>query len=255
MYTKGVTGYSTFNYLNNGNQIDYGPGYMHILPKIHRLNESELVKINKYGFNIDNIKPPCRPIISQIGTVTEFIGRYIDYFLVPMVQKQHTYIKDTSALIYKLERIKPNADCWLCSSDVVSMYTNCPINELLSAFIDDLNLNAFTIVSVDNIDFGQPNACLRLNGSRGIHATSYQAVQPKPKTIKFQNVDVKSRSNAINKDLELLNFSLSETEENAMSQTEKSMFQYIIKKLASDDGDISIPDLKSNLAAFGESNH
>ena len=106
---------------------------MHILPKIHRLNESELVKINKYGFNIDNIMPPCRPIISQIGTVTEFIGRYIDYFLVPMVQKQHTYIKDTSDLIYKLERIKPNADCWLCSFDVVSMYTNCPIDELLSA--------------------------------------------------------------------------------------------------------------------------
>ncbi|CAG2236448.1 unnamed protein product [Mytilus edulis] len=80
MYTKGVIDYSTFNYLNNGNQIDYGPGYMHILPKIHRLNESELVKINKYGFNIDNIMPPCRPIISQIGTVTEFIGRYIDFF-------------------------------------------------------------------------------------------------------------------------------------------------------------------------------
>ena len=79
MYTKGVIDYATFNYLNNGNQIDYGPGYMHILPKIHRLNESELVKINKYGFNIDNIMPSCRSIISQIGTVTEFIGRYIDY--------------------------------------------------------------------------------------------------------------------------------------------------------------------------------
>ena len=50
-----------------------------------------------------------------------------------MVQKQHMYIKDTSDLIYKLERIKPNADCWLCSFDVVSMYTNCPIDELLSA--------------------------------------------------------------------------------------------------------------------------
>ncbi|CAG2218177.1 unnamed protein product [Mytilus edulis] len=58
MYTKGVIDYSTFIYLNNGNQIDYGPGYMHILPKIHRYDESELVKINKYWFNIDNIMPP-----------------------------------------------------------------------------------------------------------------------------------------------------------------------------------------------------
>ena len=44
-----------------------------------------------------------------------------------------TYIKDTSDLIYKLEQIKPRADCWLCNFDVVSMFTNCPINEILSA--------------------------------------------------------------------------------------------------------------------------
>lgn len=38
-----------------------------------------------------------------------------------------------------------------------------------------------------------------------------------------------------------------------MPQTKKSRFQY--QKLASDDGDISSPDLKSNtsMAAFGES--
>ncbi|CAC5416758.1 AS3MT [Mytilus coruscus] len=141
-----------------------------------------------------------------------------------------------------------------CSKKISKEYITSIANKKLSSkFIDDLILNAFTIVSVDNIDFGQPNACVRLDGSRGIHATSYQAVQPKLNTIKFQNVDVKSRSNAINKDLELLNFSLSETERNAMSQTEKSMFQYIIQKLASDDGDIRIPDLKSNMAAFDDS--
>ncbi|CAG2237374.1 unnamed protein product [Mytilus edulis] len=141
----------------------------------------------------------------------------------------------------------------VCSKKKSKEYITSIVNKKLSSkFIDDLNLNAFTIVSVDNIDFGQPNACVRLDGSRGIHATSYQAVQPKPNAIKSKNVDVKSGSIATNR-LELLNFSLSQTERNAMSQTEKSMFQYIIQKLASDDGDIKIPNLKSNMEAFGDS--
>lgn len=85
MYTNGVVDYFTFNYRNTCIQIKYGPVCMHILPKMHKLNESEVVKINNYGFNIENTMPPCRSIISQIGTVPEFIGRYIDYFLVTIV--------------------------------------------------------------------------------------------------------------------------------------------------------------------------
>ena len=63
----------TFDYLMKGNQNNYGPGYMHILPKIHRLNQSDILKLEDNGFNTDKIIPPGRPIISQIGTVTEYI--------------------------------------------------------------------------------------------------------------------------------------------------------------------------------------
>ena len=133
MFSRGVLDEITFDYLMKGNQNKYGPGYMHILPKIHRLNQSDILKIEDNGFNIDKIIPPGRPIISQIGTVTECIGRYVDYFLVPIVQNQHTYIKDTADFIHKIENIKPPADCWLCSFDISQMFTNCPINEILSA--------------------------------------------------------------------------------------------------------------------------
>ena len=133
MFNRGVLDEITFDYLMKSNQNKYGPGYMHILPKIHRLNQSDILKIEDNGFNIDKIIPPGRPIISQIGTVTECIGRYVDYFLVPIVQNQHTYIKDTADFIRKIENIKPPADCWLCSFDISQMFTNCPINELLSA--------------------------------------------------------------------------------------------------------------------------
>lgn len=76
MFNRGDLDEITFDYLMKGNQNNYGPGYMHILPKIHRLNQSDILKIEDNGFNIDKIIPPGRPIISQIDTVTECIGRY-----------------------------------------------------------------------------------------------------------------------------------------------------------------------------------
>ena len=118
MFNRGVLDEITFDYLIKGNQNYYGPGYMHILPKIHGLNQSDILKIEDNEFNIDKIIPPGRPIISQIGIVTECIGRYVDYFLVPIVQNQHTYIKDTADFIHKIENIKPPADCWLCRFDI-----------------------------------------------------------------------------------------------------------------------------------------
>ena len=133
MFNRSVLDNETFEYLIHGNQINNGPGHMHLLPKIHKLSQSDIAYIRNYGFNIQNVIPPGRPIISQIGTITEYIGRYIDYFLVPIVQKHHTYIRDTSDFIDKLESIKPRADCLLCSFDISQMFTNCPIDEILSA--------------------------------------------------------------------------------------------------------------------------
>ena len=123
----------SFKYLINGNQKSYGPGHMHILPKIHKLKYEDYDNVIRHGFNINIIVPPGRPIISQIGTITEYIGRYIDHFLVPIVQKQHTYIRDSSDFIQKIESIKPQDNCLLCSFDISQMFTNCPIEEILSA--------------------------------------------------------------------------------------------------------------------------
>ena len=35
------------------------------------------------------IQVPARPIISQCGAPTETIGRFLDYFLKPIVKKQN----------------------------------------------------------------------------------------------------------------------------------------------------------------------
>jgi hypothetical protein len=71
MHTKGVIDKKSLNYLLEGNNLKYRPGYIHILPKNHRLDQLVLQNIFNSGINIDIIIPPGRPIISQIGSVTE----------------------------------------------------------------------------------------------------------------------------------------------------------------------------------------
>lgn len=135
MHNRNALDKITYDYLINGNQKKYGPGHLHILPKIHKLKPEDLDKVRQNAIDIEDIIPPGRPIISQIGTITEFISRYIDYFLVPIVQKQNTYIRDSSDFIHKIETIKPQDNCLLCSFDISQMYTNCPIDEIISAVI------------------------------------------------------------------------------------------------------------------------
>ena len=77
--------------------------------------------------------PTSRPIISQTQSVVEKIGRYADHFLIPIVLKQETYIKDTSDFIHKIESLHIPNNCLLAAYDITSMYTNLTFNELLSA--------------------------------------------------------------------------------------------------------------------------
>ncbi|CAG2220060.1 unnamed protein product [Mytilus edulis] len=48
----------SFKYMINGNQKNYGPGQMHILPKIHKINFVDYDNVMRIGFNIDLIVPP-----------------------------------------------------------------------------------------------------------------------------------------------------------------------------------------------------
>ena len=133
MYRESALDETTFKYLRDGLQKKVCPGRIYFLPKIHKLNTADVNKIINNGFNSDNIMPPGRPIISQSGSFTENIGHFVDHFLVPIVLTQHTYIKDSTAFINIIESLKPRSDCLLVTYDVTNMFTNCPINELLTS--------------------------------------------------------------------------------------------------------------------------
>lgn len=131
MNDNGVLDKVSFDFLRKAENTRLGRLYL--LPKIHKLNIETFNKIKNNGCCNVPIIPPGRPIISQIGSPTERISQYVDYFLNPIVQTLSTYIRDSSDFILKLEHLRPHADCLLVSYDVTSLYTNMHFEELITA--------------------------------------------------------------------------------------------------------------------------
>ena len=132
MKNNGSIDSTTFKFLNE-KKIATRIGRFYLLPKIHKLEKCTVDKIKYEGYCDANIIPVSRPIISQIGTATENIAHYVDHFLLPIVNVQTTYIRDSSYFINKVERLRPHANCLLVSFDISSMYTNVQFDELLTA--------------------------------------------------------------------------------------------------------------------------
>ena len=79
-----------------------------------------------------------RPIISGCNAATRMLSEYIDYFLLPIVQAQDTYLKDSPELINLLSDLTLPPDITMVISDVTSLYTNIPQDECINIVIDKL---------------------------------------------------------------------------------------------------------------------
>lgn len=108
-------------------------GRMYFLPKTHKIPIEDRMKIKDNPAHVKNINIPPRPIVSLCGSVTEKAGKYIDYFLQPIVKKQWTYTEDSKSFVIKIEETKVPKDIILCTFDVTSMYTNMYHNEIVEA--------------------------------------------------------------------------------------------------------------------------
>lgn len=120
----------TYKFLSN-KKAHNKCGRLYMLPKIHKLPENITNNIDNLP-NKSNIVIPGRPIVSQCGVPTEGIGKLLDYFLLPAVKRQSTFIKDSTEMLNILENLKCPANIILCSYDLSSMYTNMHIEELIS---------------------------------------------------------------------------------------------------------------------------
>lgn len=75
----------------------------YFLPKIHKLSTETLEMYQNKCMNKEKVHVPGRPIISQCSGPLLNIGKYLDYFLLPLVKTQDTYLSDTSDFIRYIE--------------------------------------------------------------------------------------------------------------------------------------------------------
>ena len=118
-------------------------GIFYGLPKLHKLMQlihSPLIDnslntpVNLSSISVIiteatklNIRPPYRPIVSCIGTITEYISGFVDSIVQPLLQKIPSYLKDTTHFIRNHSYIGTLAPgSILISMDVNSLFTNIP---------------------------------------------------------------------------------------------------------------------------------
>jgi len=100
----------TYSLLNTSNAI---------LPRAYGLP-----KIHKTGY-------PLRIIISSTGSPLHNLANFLHKILIKSLPPHFSHIKNSSQLIEKLSNIFIPSDCCLVSFDVVSLFTNVPIDMAL----------------------------------------------------------------------------------------------------------------------------
>lgn len=125
--------------LQEGKPVKIPKAYF--LPKIHKLEQNKLKLCQNNEISKEKILVPGRPIIAQCSGPLENIGKFLDYFLLPIVRKQETYLSDTTDFIRKIESIRLENNPILISYDITSLYTNLKFPEIMNSVEKALNSN------------------------------------------------------------------------------------------------------------------
>ena len=81
------------------------------LPKIHKPNV------------------PLRPIVASQGSPTYVLAKYLAEILKPVVGKSEHHVVNSKKFVTKMEQIRLSENDILVSFDVVSLFTNVPVEE------------------------------------------------------------------------------------------------------------------------------
>ena len=93
------------------------PGTFYGTTKVHKVKPEEQDKIEKF---------PLRPIISNIGTATHKIAQYICNLLPPLSKSKYTVL-NTKDFVDNIKTTKAPIEYVAISFDVVSLFTNVPL--------------------------------------------------------------------------------------------------------------------------------
>uniref|UniRef100_A0A8C5M0M6 Reverse transcriptase domain-containing protein n=1 Tax=Leptobrachium leishanense TaxID=445787 RepID=A0A8C5M0M6_9ANUR len=84
--------------------------HFYILPKIHK----------------DPLKPPGRPIVAGIDSITSHLSEYVDILLQPIVQTIPSYLKDTLSMLHMLKELSWQDGDIMVTCDVNALYSSIP---------------------------------------------------------------------------------------------------------------------------------
>ncbi|XP_072046859.1 uncharacterized protein [Amphiura filiformis] len=85
-----------------------------------------------------------RPVVSNCSSPLERASELIDFYLLPVVRSQPTYLKDIGDTIRKIENLTLPQGIILASLDVVSMFTSVPQDQAFRVTLETLaNLDPF----------------------------------------------------------------------------------------------------------------
>ena len=101
------------------------PGLFFGLAKVHKLKEDQN----------DVADLPLRPVISNIGTTTYQISKYLANVLNPLTKSEHN-IESTKDFITKLKDAKIETDHQMVSLDVVSLFTSVPLDYTINIILE-----------------------------------------------------------------------------------------------------------------------
>jgi len=124
LHARGIISRRQYQLLNPTVSEDTRSFYL--LPKIHK---------SHHTWPHSNM-PEGRPIVSDCGSETYFVSKFIDYFLKPFSSMNIGYIRDSYQFIDKIQdKIIPQT-AYLVTGDVTALYTNMNINRSIQVVKD-----------------------------------------------------------------------------------------------------------------------
>ena len=100
--------------------------------------------------------PPMRLVISGSGSNTEYISRFLDFYIKPLVKRLPSYLEDTKDFLNSLEIFKESAipmDVVPVSIDVVSLYGSIQPDDAIKSVRDALKLRSTEMTDIMPTEF------------------------------------------------------------------------------------------------------
>ena len=140
LFSKGIFSREIYDKIR---PVGSNPSRIYGLPKLHKKDV------------------PLRPIVSGIGSYTHGLAKYLSDILKPLAYNEFT-IKDSFS--FANDMLSISSAPFMCSFDVVSLYTNIPVDEAIDICLNKLYCNDEIVYNLTRSQFKKLlNYCVKQN--------------------------------------------------------------------------------------------